>query len=270
MTTDSTSGPRWALILGASSGFGAATARALAADGWNIFGVHLDRRATMPKVEAVMADIEAAGCQAVFFNTNAADAGKRADVCEAMAGRLSEDGGSIGCVLHSLAFGSLLPFVRQEDEAGKTATPKQLNMTLDVMAHSLVYWVQELIDRSLIGRGARIFAMTSSGSRLVSPSYGVVSAAKAALEAHCRQLSFELLPRGITVNSILAGVTRTPALDKIPGADVLIDKSLAKSPVARLTHPEDVGGAIAALCDPRLYWLTGNVLGVHGGEEIIG
>lgn len=270
MIPDSTSGPRWALILGASSGFGAATARALAADGWNIFGVHLDRRATLPKVEGVMADVEAAGCEAVFFNTNAADAAKRSEVCDAITARLMDDGGSIGCVLHSLAFGSLLPFVRQEEEAGKTATPKQLNMTLDVMAHSLVYWVQELVGRDLLSHGARVFAMTSSGSRLVSPSYGVVSAAKAALEAHCRQLAFELLPRGITVNSILAGVTRTPALDKIPGADVLIDKSIKKSPVGRLTHPEDVGGAIAALCDPRLYWLTGNVLGVHGGEEIIG
>ena len=69
---------------------------------------------------------------------------------------------------------------------------------------------------------------------------------KAALEAHCRQLAYELLPRGITVNSICAGVTRTAALEKIPGADVLINKSLAKSPVDRLTHPEDVAGAIAA------------------------
>lgn len=262
------SGPRWALILGASSGFGAATARALAGDGWNIIGVHLDRRSTMPKVEEVKADIVAAGGEALFFNTNAADANKRADVVAAVKEHLGD--AQLSCVLHSLAFGSLLPFVRQKDEAGKTATRKQMDMTLDVMANSLVYWVQDLVEADLVGRGARVFAMTSSGSRLVSPSYGVVSAAKAALEAHCRQLAFELLPRGITVNSICAGVTRTPALDKIPGADMLISKSLAKSPIDRLTHTEDVGGAIAALCDPRLYWLTGNVLGIHGGEEIIG
>ncbi len=270
MIPDPASGPRWALILGASSGFGAATARALAADGWNVFGVHLDRRGTLPKVAEVVSDIEAAGCEALFFNVNAADSDKRTGVIDAIAARLADDGGSIGCVLHSLAFGSLLPFVRQPDEPGKTATQAQLNMTLDVMAHSLVYWVQDLVARELLRQGARVFAMTSSGSRLVSPSYGVVSAAKAALEAHCRQLAFELLPRGITVNSILAGVTRTPALEKIPGAELLANKSISKSPVGRLTHPEDVGGAIAALCDPRLYWMTGNVLGIHGGEEIIG
>ena len=269
MVGETNGGPRWALILGASSGFGAATARALAAEGWSIFGVHLDRRGTMPKVEQTKADIIAAGGQAVFFNVNAADADKRAGVLQVVAETLAE-GGSLGCVLHSLAFGSLLPFVRQADEPGKTATQKQMNMTLDVMAHSLVYWVQDLVDAELLGDGARVFAMTSSGSRLVSPSYGVVSAAKAALESHCRQLAFELLPRGVTVNSICAGVTKTPALSKIPGAELLIEKSLAKSPIGRLTHPEDVAGAIAALCDPRLYWLTGNVLGIHGGEEIIG
>jgi len=68
---------RWALILGASSGFGAAAARALASAGMNIFGVHLDLRATLPRAKQVVADIEALGRKAVFFNTNAADARKR-------------------------------------------------------------------------------------------------------------------------------------------------------------------------------------------------
>jgi len=260
-------GPRWALILGASSGFGAAAARALAADGWNIAGVHLDRRATLPNAEAVIADVEALGVQAVFFNTNAADDRKRASVCDELAERLAADGGKVQCLLHSLAFGTLVPFVADE---GKTLSRKQMDMTLDVMANSLVYWTQDIIDCGLMGPGGRIFAMTSSGARQITPAYGAVSAAKSALESHCRQLAFELLPRGITVNAICAGVTKTAALLKIPGHEVLIAKSVAKSPLDRLTHTEDVGGAIAALCDPRLYWMTGNVLGIHGGEEIIG
>lgn len=260
-------GPRWALILGASSGFGAETAQALAKDGWNIAGVHLDRRATLPNAEAVKSSVEAEGREALFFNTNAADAEKRAAVCDALVERLAQDGGKVMCLMHSLAFGSLLPFVADE---GKTVTRKQMDMTLDVMAHSLVYWTQDLMDRGLIGPGGRIFAMTSSGARQISPSYGVVSAAKSALESHCRQLAYELLPQGIAVNAICAGVTKTAALLKIPGHEVLIAKSVAKSPLDRLTHIEDVGGAIAALCDPRLYWMTGNVIGIHGGEEIIG
>jgi len=263
--------PRWALILGASSGFGAATARALAADGVNIFGVHLDRRSTMPGVRDLIAELESAGVGVQFFNSNAADAGKRATVIEAMGEQLARDGGTLTVLLHSLAFGTLVPFVDDpRTEPGKTLTQRQMEMTLDVMAHSLVYWTQDVVAAGLMEQGARVFAMTSSGARLISPSYGAVSAAKSALESHCRQLAYELLPRGIAVNSICAGVTDTAALRKIPGHELLIAKSVAKSPLDRLTTPEDVGGAIAALCDPRLGWMTGNVLGIHGGEDIIG
>jgi len=260
-------GPRWALILGVSSGFGASTARALAAEGWNIAGVHLDRRATLHHAHQVQADVEAAGCKALFFNTNAADADKRAMVCDTLAETMAADGGKVMCLMHSLAFGSLLPFVATE---GKSVTRKQMDMTLDVMANSLVYWTQDLMTREMMASGGRVFAMTSTGARQVSPSYGVVSAAKSALESHCRQLAFELLPLGITVNAICAGVTKTAALLKIPGHEVLMEKSMSKSPLKRLTQTEDVAGAIVALCDPRLYWMTGNVLGIHGGEEIIG
>lgn len=262
--------PRWALILGSSSGFGAATARALAAEGVNIYGVHLDRRATLPAAEAVVAEVRGMGVQCQFFNSNAADPAKRDQILDGLAVQLEADGGTVAVLLHSLAFGSLLRFVPAEGEDTAVVTPKQMAMTQDVMANSLVYWTQGLLARGLMERGGRIFAMTSTGSHEVSPSYGVVSAAKAALEAHCRQLSYELLERGITVNSICAGVTDTPALRKIPGNVELMNKSLAKSPIGRLTHPEDVGGAVAALLDPRLYWLTGTVLGIHGGEDSIG
>lgn len=259
--------PRWALILGSSSGFGAATARALAADGHNIFGVHLDRRGTIAAAHEAVAAVEAEGVLCRFFNVNAADEKRRGEVLDAIAAQLAEDGGTVSVLFHSLAFGTLLPLARGE---GPNVNQKQMDMTLAVMAHSLVYWAQGLIERELMTRGGRIFAMTSTGSRQVTPSYGVVSSAKAALEAHCRQLAYELLPLGITANAVCAGVSKTPALLKIPGHEVLIAKSLAKSPVDRLTLPEDVGGAVAALCDPRLHWMTGNVLGIHGGEEIIG
>lgn len=263
--------PRWALILGASSGFGAATALALARDGVHIFGVHLDRRSTLPQVEQTMAEIRACGVEAVFFNTNAADDQRRAEVIDAVQTRLHDDGGTLAVLLHSLAFGTLVPFIeRKESAVPGPVSRRQIEMTLDVMAHSLVYWTQDVVHRGLMGDGGRVFAMTSSGARLVSPAYGAVSAAKSALESHCRQLAYELLPRGITVNSICAGVTDTQALRKIPGHEELIAKSRTKSPVDRLTTPEDVGGAIAALCDPRLHWMTGNVLGIHGGEEVIG
>src|SRR4029077_4692647 len=64
----------WALILGASSGFGEATALALAGAGMSIVGVHLDRKATLPNAERIAAEVKRRGGQALFFNVNAADA----------------------------------------------------------------------------------------------------------------------------------------------------------------------------------------------------
>ena len=102
-------------------------------------------------------------------------------------------------------------------------------MTADVMAHSLVYWVRDLFHAGLFGDGSRLFAMTSEGAQQAVPTYGAVSAAKAALESHCRQLALELAPDGITVNAIRAGVTDTPALRRIPGDEELLAAALSSA-----------------------------------------
>jgi enoyl-[acyl-carrier protein] reductase III len=260
----------WALVLGASSGFGAATARALAAAGCDVFGVHLDRRTTLAAAEQVAADIEGLGRRAHFFNVNAADADKRAEVLATIARILDEAGqrGRLRVLLHSLAFGTLKVYVADDPKDAVTAA--QMAMTLDVMAHSLVYWTQDVVTHGLMGRGGRVFAMTSAGGTRALPSYGPVSAAKAALESHIRQLAVELAPRGITANAIRAGVTATPAAQKIPGYDTLEDGARRRNPSGRLTTPDDVARAIVALSHDATAWITGNVIGVDGGEDVVG
>jgi len=260
----------WALILGASSGFGEATALTLAREGMHIFGVHLDRKATLENVERIIAEIKALGREAVFFNVNAADAEKRQEVLEQMEKVLADRGepGSVKVLLHSLAFGALRPIITENPK--DALTQSQMEMTLDVMANSLVYWVQDVVRRKLMGPGSKIFAMTSSGGNHVWPTYGAVSAAKAALEAHIRQLAYELAPLRITANCIRAGVTDTPALRKIPGNEKLVEGALAKNPHGRLSTPADVAAAITALCTEGTHWITGNIIGVDGGEDLTG
>jgi NAD(P)-dependent dehydrogenase (short-subunit alcohol dehydrogenase family) len=261
---------RWALILGASSGFGAAAGRALARAGYPIVGVHLDLRGTIANAQAVRDEIAATGVPVYFHNANAADEDKRHQVVNATrelfdARRAEGVEPFIAVVLHSLAFGTTLSYVTTDPEK-KEVSLKQLEMTADVMAHSLVYWVRDLFHAGLLGRDSRVFAMTSEGASRAVPTYGPVSAAKAALEAHVRQLALELIPHGITVNAIRAGVTDTPALRRIPGHQELRAAAEARNPGGRLTRPEDVGDALVALSSPLLHWMTGNVLGVDGGE----
>lgn len=258
---------RWLLVLGASSGFGEATARAFAREGYDILGVHLDRRSGMPRVEALIEELRGFGREVAFFNENAASDEGRASMIARMSALLAEKGGKITVLLHSLAFGTLKPYVPAPGTDSRGVTRKQMEMTLDVMANSLVYWVQDLVEADLLGSPGRIFALTSTGARAAWAEYGPVSAAKAALEANVRQLCLELAPRHITVNAVLAGVTQTPALEKIPGSDRIMAKAVAKNPHARLTVPEDVAAALLALCDPRTYWINGNTIRVDGGED---
>lgn len=240
----------------------------LARTGFHIFGVHLDRKATMPNVERIRGEIEGHDREAVFFNMNASDPDKRLEALSTMVEKTAETEGQVRVLLHSLAFGTLKPFVAEDPK--DSITQAQMDMTLDVMAHSLVYWTQGLIQHNLMRQGGRIYAMTSSGGSRVWPTYGAVSAAKASLESHMRQLALELAPRGITANTILAGVTDTPALRKIPGNEKMIEVAEERNPSGRLTRPEDVARAISALCHENTAWMTGNVIHVDGGEDIVG
>lgn len=255
--------PGWAVVLGASSGLGAAIAQALAAAGHPILGAHLDLRSTHARAEAAQAACAAHGVPVRFHNGNAASEVERS---AALAGLLQHHPGArVQVLVHSLAFGTLKPFV---GPPGERIDGRALAMTLDVMAHSLVAWVQALLDRDLLAPGARIFALTSSGNQSVIPAYGAVSAAKAALEAHVRQLAVELAPRGVTVNALQAGFTHTPAVEKIPGWERLAAGAAARNPHGRLTCPEDVAACLVALCHPGTAWMTGNTIRVDGGEAI--
>lgn len=269
MEKKTTQNKKWALILGSSSGFGGATALELSKHNYNIIGIHLDRQVTMPNVHNIIKKIQHNGSEAWFYNINAADSIKRQEVLDEIEERFNDmkEKPKINVLVHSLAFGSLRPYIAKKPE--DAITPAQMTMTLDVMAHTLVYWTQGLIFKDLLAERAKIWALTSAGSHTVIPYYGAVSAAKAALEAHVRQLAVELGYLKVCVNAIKAGVTDTPALAKIPGSDKMLESAKLKNPMGRLTTPEDVAKVIAALSEDAGDWVSGNVIGVDGGEDIV-
>lgn len=259
----------FALILGASSGFGKAISLALAKDGVNILGVHLDRATTMPDVEKEILDIKNLGVEAHFFNVNAADPNKRKDVLNSIEEIFrTKENPTIKVLVHSLAFGTLRKYFEENPE--NQINQKQIEMTIDVMANSLVYWTQEVITRKMMKSGGKIYALTSAGGSRVIEFYGAVSAAKACLESHIRQIAMELGPKGISANAIMAGVTETPALKKIPNNREIIESALSRTGQGRLTRTDDIANFIIDNYKRESHWMTGGIIHVDGGESVTG
>ena len=129
----------WALILGSSSGFGAATCRELAKHGINIYGIHLDRKAGTDRVNNLVDDLKNSGVEVHFNNMNATDASKRQVVIDELKSRGNI---RVKILLHSLAFGTLRPTI--DAVASSALQQSQVEMTHNVMGNSLLFWVQDL------------------------------------------------------------------------------------------------------------------------------
>ncbi len=257
-----------ALILGVSSGFGKAVALELAKRDFNIIGVHLDLGSSRLKAEEFRQELNEIGSETTFFNINAADQTARetaiSDIKELINNSDSEK--FLRVFLHSIAFGALGPFISKDKD--KQITQKRLEMSLNVMSNSLLYWSQDLFHSDLFQQHSRILTMSSNGSIHATNQYGPVSMAKASLEALIRQLAFELAPYNITANSILAGPSATPASSKIPDFHKMLKFAREFSPYQRNTLPEDAAKAIAMLTSEDSYWITGQVINVDGGQSI--
>ena len=251
-----------ALILGVSSGIGEACARELAKNGVDIIGLYM--RKSKDTINSLADDICSHGVKAHMIKMNACNYEK---MNEFLMGDIFSNY-KIQVLVHSLAFGSMKPFIA--DNSSDAINKKNIEMTLDVMSNSLIYWVQSAYNKNLFKKGSQIIAMTSAGARKQWLSYGAVSMAKAALESAVRQLAVELAPYKIAANSIQAGVTDTDALHKIPGSEEMINDATSGNPNQRLTLPEDVSKAVVNIGLSSDTWMTGNTIRLDGGEDIFG
>ena len=241
----------WVLLLGGSTGHGAATAKKLAKDGYGIIAFHFDRgeakKLAQETIEEVN-DLTSGRCH--YFNTNAASE-------ETIDKYLPEilkitNGKPLKLLLHSIAFGTTTNFFGE-----KPVTQRQMDMTIHVMGNSLLYWTQKLFGEKLLGKGSRVLGLTSEGNYLAMEGYGPVSVAKVAMEAIIRQIGWELGEHGITANAVQAGITPTRALTKITDRwEEWVESTKSRNPMRRTTMPEDVAGTISMLLKSEADFIT--------------
>jgi len=169
-----------------------------------------------------------------------------------------------GCdSLHTLASSPSYPTASFIDE-------DDLSLTIHSMGTSLLGWTQEILRRGFFGDDARVLGLTSEGNQVAWKGYAAVAAAKVALESVARSIAVEMAHRGIRCNVVQAGITDTPALRLIPGAEQLKSQARRRNPFRRLTTPQDVANAIFLLSMPEAGWINGEVIRVDGGEHVSG
>ena len=252
----------WVLILGGSTGHGAATAKRLAKDGYGVIAFHFDRgEAQKIAAETITEVNKTTGGNCHYFNTNAASV----ETMDKYIPQIKEItcGQPVKLLLHSIAFGTTTNFFGE-----KPVTQKQMDMTVHVMGNSLLYWTQKLFAADLLGKGSRVMGLTSEGNYLAMEGYGPVSVAKLAMESIIRQIGWELGQFGITANAVQAGVTPTRALTKITDRwEDWVESTKKRNPMKRTTTPEDIAGTISMLLKPEADFINCSIIYCDGGEH---
>ena len=171
---------------------------------------------------------------------------------------------SLDILVHALAF------ARREDlEGGFVDTSRDgFALALDVSAYSLVALAREA--RPLLRRGSSVMTLTYYGAEKVVANYNVMGVAKAALEASVRYLAADLGPDGIRVNAISAGPVRTLAASGIAGFKGMYRGFADVAPLRANITPEDVGRSAVYLASDLSSAVTGEVLYVDGGFNVMG
>ena len=182
---------------------------------------------------------------------------------EAVFERVAKQWGSLDILVHSIAWAP------KDDLQGGllNCSAEGFARAMDVSCHSFIRMAK--LAAPLMKDGGSLFAMSYHGAQKVVANYNVMGPIKAALEAACRYLAYELGPKGIRVHPISPGPLKTRAASGLKDFDLLLNEAVGKAPVAELVDIMDVGFACAYLATPYARRMTGSTVYVDGGVNIM-
>jgi enoyl-[acyl-carrier protein] reductase I len=216
------------------------------------YGAEVLEKRVMPLAESI-------GCDFVELCDVSDDA-----QLDAVFEKIKAKYGRIDCLVHSIAFAN------REDLGGRFVDISRdgFKLALDISAFSLIAMAKRA--EPLMSEGGSIMSLTYYAAEKVMPKYHVMAVAKAALETITRYLANDLGPQGIRVNAISAGPIKTLAAAGVPGIRTMLKYSEQAAPLRRLVSQEDVGNAALWLASDLGSAVTGEILHVDAGYNILG
>jgi NAD(P)-dependent dehydrogenase (short-subunit alcohol dehydrogenase family) len=239
-----------AVVTGGTSGIGLATARRFAAEGARVFITGRRR----PELAAAVAEIgpDATGIQA--------DSASLADL-DRLYEQVRDGARRVDVLFANAGGGSLLPL--------GSITEEQYEDTFRRNVRGVLFTVQKALP--LLNRGASVILTGSTAAAGGTPGFSVYAASKAAVRSFARNWILDLKERGIRVNVLSPGPTRTPGLVGLAGPEAarqqgLLDQLAAGVPLGRVGDPDEVASAALFLASDEASFVTGTELFVDGGE----
>jgi enoyl-[acyl-carrier protein] reductase I len=245
-----------ALVIGVANDQSIAygCARAFREVGADIGVTYLNEKAK-PFVEPLAKEVGAS----LFLPLDVAKPGE----LESVFGQVASQWGRLDILVHSIAFAP------KEDLQGPllNCSAQGFATAMDVSCHSFVRMAR--LAAPLMTDGGTMFAMSYYGSSRVVPTYSVMGPVKAALEACCRYLAYELGPQRIRVHPISPGPLKTRAASGLKDFDILLTEAAQRAPLGELVDIMDVGFTCAYLATPYARRLSGETVYVDGGVHIM-
>ncbi|MCW1960145.1 MAG: SDR family oxidoreductase [Mycobacterium sp.] len=232
---------RTAVIVGGASGIGWATARALAAEGWQV---------TIADRNTELAERRAAELGSEWAAVEVSD--------EDSVARLFDAAGPLDAVVNCAGFSGFGMINDLDAEQFRSVVDVCLTGAFLVIKHA----GRHLRD------GGSVVSLTSLNARQPAIGMSAYCAAKAGLSMLTQVAALELGPRGIRVNAVAPGFVHTPLTEGAAAIPGVVEEYVENTALGRAGTPEDVAAAVSFLCSPRSAWMTGEILDLNGGAHL--